>query len=53
MVRFTNPYADVDFYIRVPIKNLNANFLKEAEISVRNFANAFALAANEPLKFLQ
>ncbi len=54
MVRFTNPYDDVDFYIRVPVKNLNTpNILKEAGTSVKNFADQFGLAASAPLKFLQ
>ncbi len=56
MVRFTNPYAGSgsDFYIRVPVKNLNSpNFLKEAGTGVKNFADQFALAASAPLKFSQ
>jgi hypothetical protein len=54
MVRFTNPYADADFYIRVPVKNLNTqNILKEAGTSVKNFADQFALAASAPLQFSQ
>ena len=35
MVRFTNPYSDTDYYMRVPVKNLNAsmpNILKEAAL---------------------
>jgi hypothetical protein len=56
MVRFTNPYADADFYIRVPVKNLNANvsnILKEAGRSVKNFADLFASAASATLEFSQ
>jgi hypothetical protein len=53
IVRFTNPFADADFYIRVPVKNLNrSEFLKDAGTSVKNFANdALALAADGPLQF--
>jgi hypothetical protein len=55
-VRFTNPYDDIGFHMRVPVKNLNTampNILKEAGINVRTFANALALAADSPLQFLQ
>ena len=52
MVRFANPYSDTDYYMRVPVKNLNAsmpNILKEAGVNVKIFADALGLAS--PLEF--
>jgi hypothetical protein len=40
--------------MRVPVKNLNEtmpNILKEAAFNVKNFADALATAANQPLQF--
>jgi hypothetical protein len=54
MVRFANPYSDTDYYMRVPVKNLNEtmqNILKEAAFNVKNFADALGTAANQPLQF--
>lgn len=52
IVRFTNPFAESDFYIRVPVKNLNSpELLKQIGSSVRTFADAFAMAGSQPLRF--
>jgi hypothetical protein len=56
LVRITNPYADTDFYMRVPVTNLNESthdVLKEARRKVYDFATALALAADTPLRFSQ
>jgi hypothetical protein len=54
VVRFTHPYSETDFSMRVPVKNLNEtmpNILKEAATNVKNFADGLAMAAAQPLKF--
>jgi hypothetical protein len=54
IVRFTHPYSDTDFSMRVPVKNLNEtlpNILKEAATNVKIFADALAMAASQPLQF--
>jgi len=56
MVRFTNPYSDTDYYMRVPVKTLNASMptiLKEVGVNVKIFADALGLAAASPLEFSQ
>jgi hypothetical protein len=54
IVRFTHPYSDTDFSLRVPVKNMNEslqNILKEAATHVKIFADALAVEAGNPLQF--
>jgi hypothetical protein len=47
MVRFTNPFDDADFYLRVPVQNLDkpmSDILKEARQKFATFATSLSTA---------
>jgi hypothetical protein len=55
MVRFTNPFEDADFFLRVPVQNLDkptSDILKEAQTKVATFTGQLSTAAGY-LRFSQ
>jgi hypothetical protein len=55
-LRFTNPCDDADFYLHMPVRNLNKpmpDILKDAANTMKNFATSLGMAAGESLQFSQ